>query len=201
MELRFTKELVDPGDGRVSKLRLWPRLYRIYDPEGELLSEYFSSHRRKFVKTPGYELDFREKRKWFQSPKFHLVEADGKQVGEIELQTQGISYFWKDVPSAPNALIRLGGNDYIFRRVKPELASSLIDDERWDHFEFILYKRIGGEAARFHLQMEGAKGRKPNSTSYKPFEGRIDTAIDDPIVLAIAFHCMEAEFLHEDMRE
>jgi hypothetical protein len=198
---KFSKTLV--GDAASTFIRPGSqlRLYKITDEQGETLAEFHYGSHEQIVKLETKEIRIEPIKQQFKRKKLLLFDGkDQTQTGEIKINTQGISYFWKDVPSDANAIITFCGADYYFRRIQPDTPYDWFKKASWGHFKFILYSNKCQDAAYFSLKMDIPVVSKPNYTKYIPFEGIIESSFANVSVITLAFYLFELEFDAEDQK-
>ena len=201
MIFKFSKTLA----GEATRFFIRPdsqlRLYKITDEQGLILAEFHHGNYEQLVKAESKEIKIEPIKRLFKKAKLLLLDGkDHTQIGEMQINGQGISHFWKDVPSDPNAVITFGGVDYYFRRIQPDIKYDWFKKASWGHFKFILYSTKGEDAAYFSLKMDIPIISKPNYTKYRPFEGIIESSFSNLSVIALAFYLFELEFEAEDQK-
>lgn len=201
MIFKFSKTLV----GEATSIFIRPdrqlRLYKITDEQGQILAEFHHGYYELLVKAESKEIKIEPIKRLFKKTKLLLFDGkDHTQIGEMQINGQGISHFWKDVPSDPNAVITFNGVDYYFRRIQPDIQYDWFKKASWGHFKFTLYSTKGEDVAYFSLKMDIPIISKPNYTKYRPFEGIIESNFSNLSVIVLAFYLFELEFEAEDQK-
>ena len=201
VDLIFYKTLVGSDIGYESKPSRQLRLYRIVDETDQVIAQFFYDEDKQFLRVNDARVKVEAVEKLFRRSAYLIVdETSQKHIGEIKIKGQGISHFWKDVPSDPNAIINLNGVEYYFRRIAPDVSYNVLKKDSWGHFKFILYSAKGKDVAYYSLKIDLPIISKPNYTKYRPFKGTVETNFKNLQAIALAFYLFEIEFEAEDQK-
>lgn len=185
-------------EGSSIKLDKQLKVYKLFDANNQAIGWFFHYPNKQIIRIGDRDI-YIETISSFRKKKCFLVDKiEKKQIGEYGIFGGGTNYFWQDVPSSPNAIIKIDEVQFNFRRVLPDVSYSLLKKEYFNYFKFRLYAVKGNEFYEYSLKMDYPIRKKPYYSRYQPFVGTIESNSDNIFPILCGFYLIEKEFDYED---